>query len=51
MFVTAEPLKIEGQNPFDNSFGKDLFGKSVPATVRICASLCYHTTKAVFSPE
>lgn len=38
IFVTAEPLKIGGQNPFDNSFGKDLFGTSVPATVRICAS-------------
>lgn len=38
-FFTAEPLKIGGQNPFNNSFGKDLFGTSVPATVRICASL------------
>ncbi|CAM4539383.1 unnamed protein product [Leuciscus chuanchicus] len=27
-----ELLKIGGQNPFDNSFGKDLFGSSVPAT-------------------
>ncbi|KAK9974447.1 hypothetical protein ABG768_022545 [Culter alburnus] len=27
-----EPLKIGGQNPFDKSFGKDLFGTSVPAT-------------------
>ncbi|XP_056314155.1 disabled homolog 2 isoform X1 [Danio aesculapii] len=27
-----EPLKIGGQNPFDNSYGKDLFGTSVPAT-------------------
>ncbi|XP_048045005.1 disabled homolog 2 isoform X2 [Megalobrama amblycephala] len=27
-----EPLKIGGPNPFDKSFGKDLFGTSVPAT-------------------
>ncbi|XP_073807472.1 disabled homolog 2 isoform X5 [Danio rerio] len=27
-----EPLKIGGQNPFDNSYGKDPFGTSVPAT-------------------
>ncbi|KTG30697.1 hypothetical protein cypCar_00017566 [Cyprinus carpio] len=27
-----EPLKIGGQNPFDSSFGKNLFGTSVPAT-------------------
>ncbi|XP_067294388.1 disabled homolog 2 isoform X1 [Pseudorasbora parva] len=27
-----EPLKIGGQNPFDNSFGKDLFSTSVPVT-------------------
>uniref|UniRef100_A0A673HL63 Disabled homolog 2-like n=1 Tax=Sinocyclocheilus rhinocerous TaxID=307959 RepID=A0A673HL63_9TELE len=27
-----EPLKIGVQNPFDNSFGKNLFGTSVPAT-------------------